>query len=227
MAVLLRQFSSTFVVLATSLIWGVSSPLVVSACAAAALIDLLLVGKSAELGLYRSEPSSPGRELSTGQALSLHVFGAIAASATALMARLLDVNATVQGLVNLGALVIAGSAASYAGFRAVRRTGMSISEQVDRLESLPDILFLVNLLPRHASRVLGSFVRLMLGVMAMAPYVALLHALPTTHLNVSLAIIVVGLALFFQLGFILISQSLFSLRWRRTRPRPESESRGI
>lgn len=215
----LRQYLLTLVVLGVGLTFGLPHLIAIGGVVIAALLDFIVTGRSHELDLYRDRldrqvPTT--HQLSSRVAVRLQIAGAVSSASIPLIARALGTDATVQQFAGMMALLIGGSAASYCGPQIIPGSTNSPQEILERQESMPDVLFIVNLLPRRAARLTGALARIVLGVIFLLPFAALLNGLDTIVLNTPWVLITLGLAVFFQMGFVLLSQGLLSLRWWQT-----------
>ena len=187
--------------------------------AAAALIDFRVTGRTIEMDLYRNgldfDAPAP-RRLGQGQTLRLQCVGAVASAAVALAASTLDADTGTQQLAAMSALLVGGSVATCCGFRIGVNSTDTPRDLLERFESMPDLLFVINFLPRRISRLAGVFARIALGLILLLPFAAIVGRLHETALNVPIVLVALGLGAFFQLGFAILAQALFALRWRRS-----------
>jgi hypothetical protein len=216
--VLLRQYLQTIALFAAGIFLGWPLWLIITGVLFAAIIDFTVVGRSSELALYQQDPRLLGAtQLPTGPARAARwqIAAVIVSAGIASAAAAIDADAVWQGLTDVCALLVACTIGSIFGFRVVRNPKLSRQDLAERIESLPDALFIVNLLPRRASRLVGSIARFALGIICILPFLAALRSIRQVPPGVAPVLIMLGLAAFFQLGFALLSQALFSLRWWR------------
>lgn len=215
----LRQYLLTLVVLATGFVWGWPIVLTVVSGVAASLVDAFVTSRSTELTLYHKglEFGSPTtRRLSLGKAIRLQILAAIASTMIALIPRVVGSEQLVQLSFGMASLIISGAAASYCGFRIVPGLSVAPKELLTNLDSHGSSdLWPFDLLPGRVRRTSAALFRIAGGVIFLLPFALLLGAIETLPLSTTAPFFVLGLAVFFQLGFLLLSQALFSLRWWR------------
>lgn len=210
-----RSYMLTIVIIALGIFIGYSASIIVYMAFACLLLDTLITKKSPELAWYRAGVpfENPAlQQLSRGQAARLHLVALFLSVSIPVVTQLISPNETVRLLSGAIALLIAGLAASYCGFRLVRPSEFT-RENVDQLDAMPDLLGVIELARPHARRVLFAMARIGIGLIALLPFAALLNGLSSEGMTLPLVLIVLVLAVFFQLGFALLTQALFSLRW--------------
>lgn len=210
----IRLYMLTIIIVLLAAAIGQSAAFIVYTALACVLLDTFITKKSPELNWYGARVPSenlPRQQLSRDQAALLHLTALFLSASIPVITQLISPDDTVRLLSGAIALLIAGLAASYCGFRLVRATE-STCENVNELDAMPDLFGVIELAGPRARRALGAMARIGLGLIALTPFPALLKVLSSEVMTIPLALIVLALAFFFQLGFVVLSQALFSLR---------------
>lgn len=214
----LRRLLLTVVALAAGLFWGLSTLMLVSAVALAGVLDWAVSGRSPELYLYQKglgvdaeRPYAPGR----ARALASLAGFALVSTGLFLLAHYSGGPGPVKNATNMAALLIAGLAPSYYGYRMALPSSYTPREQLDALDYRADMLTYHKLLKRPEYRITGAIVRIFWSAVLMVPLAFIPKLLAGMDLKFMVGFCVLGLTMFFQLGLLLLQQALFSLRWVR------------
>lgn len=211
----IRIYLLTMAILSSTVVAGFSGFFIVLSVLVCLLLDTFVIRKSPELAWYRAGTPSgntPLQQLSRGQAVRLHLTSLFLSASIPVLAQLISSDEAVHLLSAAIAMLIAGLAASYCGFRLVRPSEFA-REHVDRLDAMPDLLGVFELARPRPRRILFAMARIGLGLIALLPFTALLKVLSSEVVMLPLVLIVLVVDFFFQLGFVLLSLGIFSLRW--------------
>lgn len=213
----LRQYLLTLVMLAAGLICGWPHVLTFVGVALAALVDFAITSRSADLDLYRQglELDVPaGRQLTSGQAIRVHLIAAVASASIALAPRAFEIDSGAQQISGMIAALTAGSIASYCGLQILLLLSASPRDLLTRLDFMPHLyLSPLNSLSPRVRRRTGAFIRATLGTLFLLPFAALAGRLQEEPLSLQIVLAVMTLAVIFQLAFVSLLQGVFLLRW--------------
>ena len=211
---LTRQYLSTLIVLGAGLFWSAPLPLIAAGVLVAFFVDLLLIGPTADLALYRVGLNLDATAPRRLGGVRLHLVAILVAAALVLIPYVAEANASVQQAFGMAAILVGTSAASYGGLLrfGVPSTPRDLLTDVD---AMPYPLVLLDLLPTQPRRLIGVLVRISLGLFAMLPFVAVAGIIHREPFRAPMLLVVPALAAFFQLGFVTWLAGLFLLRWRR------------
>ena len=218
---LVRQYLPTLIVLGAGIFWNAPLPLILVAALIASFVDFFLIGPLAELALYRAgldfDAPAP-RQVGGREMLCLHLLAILVSAALVLVPYVLKADANAQQAFGMAALLVGTSAASYCGL-LMYPLPSTPRDLLTNVDVIPYPLFLLDLLPTPARRMIGVFLRILVGSAAMLPFVALSGFIHREPFRAPMLLIVPALAAFFQLGFVTWLAGLFLLRWRKIRGR--------
>jgi hypothetical protein len=218
---LVRQYLPTLIVLSAGLFWGAPLPLIVAGVLVSGCADFFLIGPVTELALYRPglDLDAPvPRQVDARQIIHLHLLAICVSAALVLVPYILKADAVVQQGFGMAAILVGSSASSYCGL-LMYPLPSTPRDLLTNIDVMPYQLFLLDLLPTAARRMLQVLLRISLGLAAMLPFVALSGFIHREPFRAPMMLIVPALAAFFQLGFVTWLAGLFLLRWRGSRGR--------
>lgn len=181
-----------------------------------ALDQRLFAATSADLELFpkdiaRSEPNfgeSPGKPLWFCLGLAAAVTAAVCLATLANSVRAL------AWVGAFGLLANAASASIFGAWAAVPTTA-PLRTYVRRLELMAIELSFLEALPRTVATYATLGARALVGVVAMVPFISIATRLQATNDLVLLGALVMFTGLFYQIGIVLIAQSLLGWMWAR------------
>ena len=213
-----RRLLLTFVTIAFAYAWNTHPVVAAFAVATALLLDIFVVSRSKDLILYRRglDFTAPAPVMRFREAAYLHLAAAIFGPVLPLTGRILNVGTTTQQALNMAAIVVCGSVASYCGFLVQKGEFAEPQRLLYRMRTYTgDFGLATDFLPSSPRAFLGSLLRFASGIFFMLFLCFMLAALPALELDVKIVLLTIATAALFQAGFLFYFMALFGLRWWR------------